>query len=449
MAAYAHQTPFKRAKPSVKSFVNYTPAQKYVPRPDTDTFLSYPLTLYPRATIQIYRNRGPTPLKAPCRQCVKLTTVSLAQQKLFLTAERLLRKPMDKVADIERNQTNTWAVNYDVGIYEPFVENNTGFKSKMILENRFYPFVDEFELEVVVKLLQRIGEGLGERSLNLYLKMLKGMDELARTIHLARAPVVTQQHLPHVPVPAFVPAFETPKKQKSYQYIPISPPVSSPPRPPQYYSQYPSFSSSPPGPAPPAIYRPPQASTQLPSLPRILDNKPPLRSFNDLKGLFEVFDKIERGSYAAARLMEAYADVIVNEACIDCWARHNIVNDDEGDDAGFVDLFPFPPVVQEQSHLPQGVQVFIDPYTGVPINIQQNYELPGLQGGMGVTSRPPFEELGNNVRSSLERTRRSGEEENKLEDELERRWKERTRKREAAKKPKKWGEGERDVVFID
>lgn len=88
------------------------------------------------------------------------------------------------MADIERNQTNTWAVNYEVGIYEPFVEQNIEPKSKRTLDNMFYPFADRFELELVVKLLQRIGEGLGERSLNLYLKILKGIDEIVWAIPL-------------------------------------------------------------------------------------------------------------------------------------------------------------------------------------------------------------------------------------------------------------------------
>lgn len=147
------------------------------------------------------------PYKSLCRQCKTQTTISLTQQKLFLTAERLFLKSTDKVADIERNQTNTWAVNYEVGIYEPFVEHNIGLKSKKTLDNMFYPFVDDFELELIIKLLQRVGEGLDERSLNLYLKMLKGMDEIVRVI--SPAPVV-KQHMSH----ASVPTFETPSPSR-------------------------------------------------------------------------------------------------------------------------------------------------------------------------------------------------------------------------------------------
>lgn len=262
-----------------RSFANYSPVQAYSPCHDTITRLSYPLTLHPQTTIQIYQNRGCTPMKALCRQCKTQTTISLTQQKLFLTAERLFLKSTDKVADIERNQKNTWAVNYQVGICEPFVEQNIGLKT---LDNIFYPFADDFELELVVKLLQRIGEGLGERSLNLYLKMLKGMDEIVRAIPLA--PVV-QQHMSY----ASVPTFETPKKSGS---VPpsslIRPSTQHPPTAPGPPSSLAYPSQLPP------LRQPPPTSNQLPPVSHILDRKPPLRSFNDLKELFELFDKIER-----------------------------------------------------------------------------------------------------------------------------------------------------------
>lgn len=165
---------------------SFTPAQKYTPCHDTITHLSYPLTLHSRATIRIYWDRGSTPLKALCRQCKTPTTISLTQQKLFLTAERLFLKITDRVADIERNQTNTWAVNYEVGIYEPFVD-----RGRRIHENKLYPFVNEFELKVVVKLLQKVGGRLDEKSLNLYLKILRGMDEIIEAILPPAVPPVS------------------------------------------------------------------------------------------------------------------------------------------------------------------------------------------------------------------------------------------------------------------
>lgn len=331
------------------------------------------------------------------------------QQKLFLTAERLFLKSTDKVADTERNQTNTWAVNYEVGIYEPFVEQNTGFKSKKTLNNMFYPFADEFELELVVKLLQRVGEGLSETSLNLYLKILKGIDEIVRVV--PPAPVVPPPYT----------SIETPRESKSY--VSPAPPASTPLKP---SFQYPSIASEPSSSlAPlgqlPLCPPPPPALNQLPSVSHILDRKPPLRSFNDLKELFELFDKIERGSYAAARLMEGYADAIVNEACIDCWAQHNIVDDDAGDDTGFVDPFPFPPTLQGQLVNPV-------PFVG-PVTIQQQCKRPGPQEGMGANIRQPFGELENNIRSGFKHSRELDEK----EDELERRWRERARKRGAVK----------------
>lgn len=343
------------------------------------------------------------------------------QQKLFLTTERLFLGTMDAVTDIERNQTNTWAVNFEVGIYEPSMEQNTWLKGKKTFENRFYPFVDDFELGVVVKLLQRVGEGLGESSLNMYLNMLKDMDEIDRVI--PPTPVAARH-----PSHAFVPTPETRKKSEFNQkYIP---PTTTSPLGLSSWRSYNEYSL----PGPSSLLTP---AGQLPPSYRpshIPDRKSPLKSFSDLKGLFEVFDRIKRGSYAAARLMEAYADAIVNEACIDCWAKHNIIDDDDdgGDDASFVDSFP-PPLVEQRQPA--------DPIRRVDKH-------------MGASPRQPLVELGNNVRSES-RCSREGE------DELERRWRERERKREAARsraktveqvKNLRWGEGgshEIELIVID
>lgn len=145
---------------------------------------------------------------------------------------------------------------------------------------------------------------------------------------------------------ASVPTFEIPKK-------PDSVPPSSLMRP---STQHLSLTS--PSPLPPLCQ--PPTPNQPPPVSHILDRRLKLRSFNDLKELFELFDKVERGSYAAARLMEAYADVIVNEACIYCWAQHNIVDDDTEDDTDFVDPFPFPSVREQVMNPARSVNLDMD-----------------------------------------------------------------------------------------
>lgn len=150
--------------------------------------------------------------------------------------------------------------------------------------------------------------------------------------------------------------------------------------------------------------------------------------------------------------MEAYADIIVNEACIDCWAQHNIVDDDAGDDTDFVDPFPFPQVVRGQ---------VMNPHMDFPATKQQQQQCkrPGPQDGMGANLRQPFGELGNNIRSGFKRSREAGEEEDELENELERRWRDRARNRDTVKggakivelaRKCKWGENqESELVVID
>lgn len=150
--------------------------------------------------------------------------------------------------------------------------------------------------------------------------------------------------------------------------------------------------------------------------------------------------------------MKAYADAIVNEACIDCWAQHNIVDNDAGDDTDFVDPFPFPLIVQKQVMNPAPS---VNSHMDLPVTKQQQRKRPGPQDGTGVNLRQPFRELGCNIRSGLKRLREAGEE----EDELERRWRDRARNRETVKSGAKiaesvrkhqWGENkESELVVID
>lgn len=326
--------------------------------------------------------------------------------------------------DLERNQTNNWATNYDIGISKPSMESATWGA-----RGRAYPFADEFELGVVVVLLRKVGEGLNERTLELYLGLLRCMDEAAKGVQ----PVV-----PAVVQPTARPS-GTPRKPRFYQQ-------SIPPIQPLQHA------------GTPLPLPPPQASAKLlPPVSSVLESKPLLRSFNTMKELFQVFDRIEKGSYAAARLMEAYADMVVNEACIDCWARHNIVEvGEDEDDAGFVDPFPFAPVVKGNYEMPapssHGMQ---RPGPGMP-------QVHGLRGD----GRLPFSELGSNVRSwgKLPEEMDQEEEENKSV-EFERGWRKRgsvrfnypPSKRRGAKrgrpiKAKKWREeiiDGKEVIIID
>ncbi|KAG0635142.1 hypothetical protein HOY80DRAFT_1058067 [Tuber brumale] len=265
--------PKRHCSPSMKSFTTYYPTKKYAAHVSHSSSYStvsycYPLSLLPLATIRIYQSREFTPLKAPCRKCGHPTKIGRILQKIFLTVERLVGVRAGKLDEKEKNEENHWAVNYEAGIPEPVLFGGGGFKSRRLADNPYFPFEGE-----------RGVEELGSFIRSLHGIVLGGGDDGGGTVKgkEVEAQLATPRKLSMVPCRA-------------------TPPASSP----HIFSQ--TFMSPPPSRHPETPAGTPEEEGTIPD-------------FNDLTVLFSLLDKLERGSFAAAHLMDAFADVVIGQRC--------------------------------------------------------------------------------------------------------------------------------------
>lgn len=278
--------PPKRHCPSgTKSRITYYPTNKYSPHishsPSHSTApYHYPLSLLPLATIRVYQSREFTPLRAPCRKCARPAEIGLILQKLFFTVERLVSGGAGKLDQKEKNEANHWAVNYEAGILEPTQFGGGGFKTGKLADNPYFPFEGERgveELRLFIRSLYGVvldgdGDGGGGGSGG-----SGGITKLKRE----EARLETPRKLS-----------KTPRK--------TTPPVSSSPM----------FSTT-------FMSPPPSRHSETPA--GTPEEEGTIPDFNNLKVLFALLDKLERGSFAAAQMMNAFADVVIGQRCSNCY----------------------------------------------------------------------------------------------------------------------------------
>jgi hypothetical protein len=105
-------------------------------------------------------------------------------RKMFLVAERLLSE--DGITSMHlksKNEELNWAVNYELGILEPFVEDPEQVPGgKYSQKNTFYPYANEYEMQLAFEYIS-ISEEITETTWALWIgvqldlqKMLGGDD---------------------------------------------------------------------------------------------------------------------------------------------------------------------------------------------------------------------------------------------------------------------------------
>ncbi|KAK7620291.1 hypothetical protein IWX50DRAFT_617336 [Phyllosticta citricarpa] len=295
-----------------------------------------------------------------CRQ--RRPPPSTHRRKLFLVAERLSwEKGRMPLALLERNQEMTWEVNFQLGIYEPFVEDLDqvpgGKKSQ---ENPVYPFENASDFSSVMLLVTK-GEDLTEASYDMWQRLLDivhyspGPNDVVEThecpgpadapsVHQTSGPKCSLKNLHEkdeddLPTPpgssqlnprqamqraTLSPSNSKKSLEKIGRVIQPTPPPSSQPG-----SDLPSgIPTEPPGllaQTPPSS----SAGTMLSLTPKTEDAgtidempiRPPRRT---LPEFYALLDMIERTSYVGAQFLEAYAEGLQNDYCNDCWFTFNI-----------------------------------------------------------------------------------------------------------------------------
>jgi len=300
--------PPKRHCPSrTKPLITYYPTNKYSPHishsPSHSTApYHYPLSLLPLATIRVYQSREFTPLRAPCRKCACPAEIGLILQKLFFTVERLVSGGAGKLGQKEKNEENNWAVNYEAGILEPTLFGGGGFKSGRLADSPYFPFEGERgveELGLFIRSLYGVvlggdGDGGGGGSGGSG-GITKWKREEARleTPHSDESKTKISDALA---------GEKNPIRKRSKTPRKTTPPISSSPM----------FSTT-------FMSPPPSRHSETPA--GTPEEEGTIPDFNNLKVLFALLDKLERGSFAAAQMMNAFADVVIGQRCSNCCDR--------------------------------------------------------------------------------------------------------------------------------
>lgn len=264
-------------------------------------------------------------------------------RKMFLVAERLSwDDKLVAMPDKDRNKELNWAVNYELGILDPFVEDAeqiSGGKSSR--HNKFHPYRNEYEMKLAFKLIF-MTEDLSATAWALWISAqmhLQNMLESCEDTDVSSGAVI-----PHPTCMKYEKlATVTPARQRTPESIETMDLTGSPepmPKPTtgrSYGLSTPPSSLSEPShnlvvatgskrkdgvhktvTAPIAIFEEAGGpSTKPPPARRI-------ESYKTLQDLYSLLDKIERTSYVGALFLEAYAEKLRDDMCKDCWFKHNV-----------------------------------------------------------------------------------------------------------------------------
>lgn len=287
-------TPSKRSRID-RGHAAHFPRPKYKPHVDSGIgknfhSLRYPLSLLPYRSWAALNNGEVS--GGVCPQCGKDRDATPYQRKLFLVAERLSwGSGTTSRQQKEQNEVALWAVNADLDVFEPAVEDDEVIMGgRHSRENKWYPFRDQLEADLALKIVEKANI-LSEASWKVW-----------KDVALLR---------------------QTGRK-------PLGELGSS-------SSQSPRWSSR--------KNKRDAGTASDSSMPKTLFSDPPLEdvaimkcSYETLSDFYSILDKIEKTSPVAARYLEAYAERLHVDACKSCWFKNTIVDlPDEGQAMGSVE----------------------------------------------------------------------------------------------------------------
>lgn len=321
------------------------PCIRYAPHPDSRIlqdfhWVPYPLGLLPYDSWH-QLHHGPDvfpPLPFRCPICKKERKVSAHLRKVYLVAERLSwDDELVTVPDRNLNEESNWAVNYELGILDPFVEEPgqvTGGKHSQ--KNMFHPYQNEFEMKEALRLIFT-SEDITNVRWDLWIAL---QEDLQRMIGNEEVHAPTSR-------PAYGPqsASETPLSEMSVNArqhtgneemnLMLSPQFMAGP---SYEVAAPSLSSLGKGVANRVASHSNAQATLGTPLACSIDQELPSQdahatqastssrivSYKTLQDFYFLLDRIERTSYVGALFLEAYAERLRNDMCKDCWFERYI-----------------------------------------------------------------------------------------------------------------------------
>ncbi|KAF9700352.1 hypothetical protein EKO04_001242 [Ascochyta lentis] len=335
-AGPSRQPPAGRSSPStlIPWGKPYKPAVLHAPHPDSRLcqdfhWVPYPLGLLPYDSWFKLHHRPETAKEksALCPACMKERKVTPHARKIFLVAERLSWEDgITSMHDKSLNEELNWAVNYELGILDPFVEDPEqvpgGKKSQM---NIFYPYQNEYEMKLAFKYIF-MTEDITETTWALWIgtqldlqKMLGGDDESsvprALKLHEDGLRILEKRSTrPKTPEPETIDLTESPP--------PKSRPVFGIPTPPSSFRRTGEMSEN----NSTAFANQAESASFKDSSgrPSYVDQHRRIVSYKTLQDFYGLLDKVERTSYVGALFLEAYAEKLRDDLCQACWLKRNI-----------------------------------------------------------------------------------------------------------------------------
>jgi hypothetical protein len=333
----------RSAATQIVPWISYKPEVRHNPHPESKLcqnfhWVPYPLGLMPFDSWSKLHHK-PEHVQSHsflCPACLAPRELTPHARKLFLVAERLSREDGNtSMHDKVLNEELIWAVNYELGILDPFVEDPHQIPGgKYSQTNRFHPYANEYEMKLAFKYIFMAGD-ITELTWSLWigtqldLQKMLGDDEKEA---FPEKPNLQQDGLKILESKGKT----VRPKTREVETIDLtdSPPPRSRGKAPIGLSTLPSSfiihqqkNHEVTG-ALPAAQAPKERNDSVTLAPTI---PPPffhqqrrIVSYKTLQDFYGLLDKIERTSYVSAVFLEAYAERLRDDICKTCWLKRNV-----------------------------------------------------------------------------------------------------------------------------
>jgi hypothetical protein len=215
----------------------------------------------------------------------------------------------------EQNEELNWAVNYELGMLDPFMEDPEHVpEGKNSQKNSFYPYKNEIEMNQALKLLIA-SENITSVSWSLWIGMQMDLQDMVRVEETSTSVQPSPNTWPRKKLP-LGPSAGNSCRQATPEVeevdLTVSPARSSRSKP----SGFHKFPTSP-SPLAPNLKSKTTASSPT--------TDKGIVSYKTLPDFYSLLDQIERTSFVGALFLEAYAERLRDDLCRECWRKRYVV----------------------------------------------------------------------------------------------------------------------------
>jgi hypothetical protein len=299
-------------------------------------WVPYPLGLMPYDSWHRlhHKNNVQPPLPFRCPVCRQERIATAHMRKVFLVAERLSWN-IQMVSTHERdlNEELNWAVNYELGILDPVIEDQGQVPGgKFSSRNKFYPYQNEHEMKLALRLIF-MTEDITTTTWALWIGAQLSLQKVFISSENEDVPpdgsrrtsmpesqgpapsAISSRHLTPEPIETIdlTGSPDPPSRSHGKSHVLPTPPSS--------FSKTPQDATT-----TSKQHEPTSTFTTSPGPPveHSLFHPKRIRSYKTLQDFYSLLDKIERNSYVGALFLEAYAEKLRDDMCKTCWLKHNI-----------------------------------------------------------------------------------------------------------------------------